>query len=330
MCGRTVCLSLLACMAFLSLGTGVGLLAGHNALLRAVLSSQLPLSSTDSKLWGVFLNPTNEGVTFQRKFTIFNVTNPNEVCGGAPPNLNPIGPYVFNQVHNKPTETINWPDKNTVDYDYTLDFTFDTASSIDAATGRQLFANDSIMYYNVAMFGAAYRIKGIDPNLYPPPPMNTTPVPSVCAGYINLINTECITDQTSGILQVHSVEEYLFGYTDPLWSILQSQIADNNIDFYVPSFARMQFSHVIPAPEPITADQGQRCPMWDNQSVCAGTGNAPSSIMTGADNLDNIGKMTQWAGQADGKLSWWGPGCQGFNGATDGTQFKPGLTKGLH
>jgi lysosome membrane protein 2 len=297
-----------------------------------MLKDQLPLSSSSSKLWNVFLDPSSEDVTIYRRFTMFNVTNPNDACNGVVPNLVPIGPYVYRQHRYKNASSVFWPSKNEITYDYFNDFTFDKAASIDEVTGRQLSDQDVLMLYNGAFYGAAYRISGMAPDITPNPPFNASTLNALSVGILDNFLTFCITapDDSdsgkikSGIFQKQTVNEYIWGYEDPMWVMLQGQIQQYYPAFYVPSIARFQFNHTVTVPEQISPMTGQRCPMWNDTDACNNTGNSGSAQKTGNDNLDDIGKVTRWAGQDS--LQWWGEGCRDFKGATDGTQFKPGIT----
>jgi hypothetical protein len=310
------------------------MLAGGQTFLRMGLASQLPITSSSSKLYDVFQDPSSQDVTYLRKFVMFNVTNTEDVCNGSIPNLVPVGPFVFRQHKYKPPASIKWPGSNQLQYEYFNDFTFEPTLSIDERTGRQLSDQDSFMLYNGAFFGAAYRLKQIDPNLRPSSPWNGSTVQMLSAGMMNDYVTQCTTigpnapnGPASGVFQHHTFAKYIWGYQDPLWLVLQHMINNPayNVTFYVPSISKFQFNHTQPAPEPISPETGQRCPMWDNQSVCVSSGNAMTSQNTGQDSLDSIGVLTQWAGHKT--LPWWDDGCQDFKGATDGTQFKPGLSK---
>ena len=333
MCSKKTFAILVAVIGVILLGVGITLLSAENALLQLVLKQVLPLTSSGSRLYDAFVDPDSQGVTFVRRFTMFNVTNSADICNGAAPNIVAVGPYTYHQRPKK--SNLSWSgDKNFLDYKYDVDFVFDPTLSIDERTGQQLSKDDQIMFYSVPFYSSAYRTATMDPNLLPPPEMNNpTPIQVQSANILNMFVTNCVTtDDTGnnpvGILQTFSVQQYLFGYTDPLLSTLQKTVVANNITYYDTTVSRMQFRHGLPAPSPISPDYGQQCPMNDNIfTQCNTTNTSATQIMTGNDDLSNIGKMTQWAGQKDGELMWWGEGCRSFNGGTDGTMYKPGLNK---
>eukprot|EP00759_Apiculatamorpha_spiralis_P046207 PhF_6_TR42735/c0_g1_i1/m.64586 len=111
-----------------------------------------------------------------------------------------------------------------------------------------------------------------------------------------LMNT-CITPKNQnpdspsiGIIQQQTAKEYLWGYKDPLWTFLTAEVADFNVTFYSPTMSRFQFNHTIPVPEPISSLTGQRCPMWDNVSVCNSTTNRFTIQKTGNGNIKCQGR----------------------------------------
>eukprot|EP00760_Papus_ankaliazontas_P030497 PhM_4_TR4865/c0_g1_i1/m.59919/K12384/SCARB2, LIMP2, CD36L2; lysosome membrane protein 2 len=328
--GKKCCAISLVVLSVLLLGGGIALIVATKPFVTTLMHNKLILTSKHSEVWDVFVDPASEDVTFQRKFWFFNLTNPEYVCNGTEvPNFVEVGPYVYNQHRYKKPDTISWSgDKSEISFEYAVDFTFNANLSVDETTGRRLSDQDNILTYNLAFFGAAYRIANMDPHLMTPfggwfKNMSTS--------MINLVLQDCVTPTGSspmtGVLQNGLVADRIWGYKDKFWQFLLSQTHSQKVDFATPTIARLQWNHSLPAPDShINVTAGQRCPMWDNLSQCDTTTNSKTTLKTGGNDYKQMGEVTAWAGRND--MPWWGEGCRDFGGATDGTQFKPGLTSG--
>eukprot|EP00760_Papus_ankaliazontas_P008018 PhM_4_TR13642/c0_g1_i1/m.96768/K12384/SCARB2, LIMP2, CD36L2; lysosome membrane protein 2 len=325
--GKKCCSITLFVLAVVFLGSGIALLTAIKPFVVKTMHNKLILTSEDSEIWDVFVDPASENVQFQRKFWFFNITNPEEVCNGAVPDLVEMGPYVYDQHKYKLKDSISWSNnKEEVSYKYADDFTFNAKDSVDSTTGRQLHENDVVLTYNLAFFGPAYRVANMDPTVMT---KYNTPFQTLSTQMLNsYVLRTCITEDSvfaTGVLQKGNVSARLWGMKEPLWVWLQGQAREQGVDFASPTIARLQWNHTLPAPDPVNITSGQRCPMWDNLSVCETTTNKLTTMKTGGGDYTKIGQVTSWAGHTD--LPWWGEGCQNFSDSTDGTQFTPGISK---
>ena len=164
------------------------------------LNNQLILS-LDSPAYSQWINPAPP---IYMQYWIYNVTNAKDVIKGAKPTLKEVGPFTYRLY--QPKTNVAFYANDTVAYKYNHTIVFQKDMSIHDPKAR-------IQQLNIPFLTVQELIKDL---------------PSFSAHIIDLL-ADVLGD--SSIFVEHSAEELLFGYKDPIFSLVHEILSSVNIDF---------------------------------------------------------------------------------------------------
>ncbi|KAK7481721.1 hypothetical protein BaRGS_00027094 [Batillaria attramentaria] len=253
------------CVVF---GVGVVLLAGGgimipvvNMLVKDKIKQTVIISNT-SELYDVWSEPP---LPIYMQFYMFNLSNPAEVKQGKKPFLVQRGPYTYREHRKKYDITFN--ENGTVTYRQKRTFFFEREMSVgDVETDLIVTANPPVLAVIEAMQHA-------------PPALRT------------LVSIALRTQQED-IFMTHTVNETLFGYTDPALKILQSQFPDWFYTDYVGYFINKN-----------DTDDGLY------------------TVFTGKNDISNLGQIDMYNGSR--YVSYWTTPWANMINGSDGTISPP-------
>ena len=172
----------------LVLTVGIVLVAIKDVAFDAVIDDNFVLTPNSQlyENWRILPTPIITSIYF------FNVTNPKEVLNGAKPKLVEVGPYVFQQMHEK--VKMVWNDHNhTVTYQQIRTWKFD-----EEKTDKKLTMSDNIVTLNAA----AATVNAIAKNL---------------PGFLKLLLVADLAAVHEKLFITKNVSQLLFdGYEDPI------------------------------------------------------------------------------------------------------------------
>ncbi|NXL17202.1 CD36 protein, partial [Setophaga kirtlandii] len=244
--------------AVLAIFGGVLIPLGDHLIGKAVKKEAVIVNGS-----AAFQNWLVPGSTVYREFWIFHVLNPSEVIEeGAQPKLEQRGPYTY-RVRYLPKENVTEGENGTITYMLPNIASFEP----DLSVGTE---NDTLTILNLAVVAV--------PSVYPSGLMQS------------LINT-WVKKSNAAILQNRTVNEILWGYTDP-------------------------FLDSIPFPG-VKSFVGVFYPY-------NGTTDGPYSVYTGTEDITKTAIIESYKNQRT--LSYWQGHCDMVNG-TDGASFPPFVKK---
>jgi len=322
---------------------GIALLASGGPIVRHFIRQQLPLDNPNKLVFKVWRDSSYDGISVKRRFFVYHVNNPEAVVNEhARPDMIRQGPYVFRETQYSPEDDIFYGPDGTVGYVYRDFLTFVPEESIDK-NGNVLSLDDLVTAPNMPFFALMHRLS------FFPGELSRSLACDVLSPRVNAVGP-------TGIFVQRSVKELLFGYYDPLFQEFAGLVKDLKIDYHVPTYFRFLWNGSLPAPSPVSHATGQRCPVWDDMSVCNQTSVNVSRVWSGGGwgveapvdpeateaevrasrhgitdlprGVDWVGSHAHWAGQD--RMWWWGApethggDCQDFAGGA-GMTYPPGM-----
>ncbi|XP_057879099.1 platelet glycoprotein 4 [Melospiza georgiana] len=244
--------------AVLAIFGGALIPLGDNLINKAIKKEAVIVNGTTA-----FQNWLVPGSTVYREFWIFHVVNPSEVIEeGAQPKLEQRGPYTY-RVRYLPKENVTEGENGTITYMLPNVASFEP----DLSVGTE---NDTLTVLNLAVVAV--------PSVY----TNT---------FMQSVINSWVKKSKAAILQNRTVNEILWGYTDP-------------------------FLDSIPFPG-VKSFVGVFYPY-------NGTTDGPYSVYTGTEDITKTAIIESYKNKRN--LSYWKGHCDMVNG-TDGASFPPFVQK---
>jgi hypothetical protein len=327
---------------------GVVLLGAGDAIIRAFILKQIPLDNPTKLVFKVWADTSYDGTSVKRKLYFYDVTNAHDVVDKhARPDLRRVGPYVYREHQWNPYEDIFYGPDGSVGFTYRDTLTFIPEESIDA-NGNQLSEADKVTTMNFPFFALIHRLTAFAGTSFIAPWVVAS---QVCPKIEAFLAASGAVGDT-GIFVRRNISDLLWGYADPMFLELSATFGALGYD--LPTRFHYFFNGSIPAPSPASAAQGQKCPVWDDQSVCNQSAVDLTRAWTGGDwgvmpprdptdtearydaemiqdtslpkDVSHIGSVASWAG--NDRMWWWGDpetyggDCQRFEGGT-GMTYPP-------
>lgn len=231
-------------------------------LIDTELSENLYLSP-DSFVFSQWKNPSPP---IYMQYWFFNVTNSEDVVNGEKPIVTEHGPFTFR--FYQPKTNIAFYPNDTVSYKFNHTLVFLPEKSVGSL-------NMSITQLNVPLLTIQSFLK-------------VSKIPHFLVNLlINLL-------QDSSVFVDHTVEEWLFGYEDPIFKLLHKFAPDFHID--IPS----------------------------KFGFFAGYNNSDDGlylVKTGKNNVNQANQISKWNG--NDMVSWWTTNQSNMINGTDGTFMSP-------
>ncbi|KAM6903038.1 lysosome membrane protein 2-like [Xenentodon cancila] len=262
---RSCAIYALVVMCVSLLVVGISLFAAHvfHTLMDNRLKKEIVLVE-GSRVFGSWKNPPPP--VFMEYF-FFNVTNVDEIVAGGKPEVNQIGPYTYREYRYKDNVTMVENDTMVSAYN-TKSFVFLRERSVGDP------AVDSITTVNIPAWAVMNKVKG------------SIWRSSLVSIFMNSAKSELFTTRT--------VDELLWGYTDPLLERLAPTTPDVEKDFGL---------------------------MYKKN----GSNDGEFVFHTGVENYLDYGRIKTWKGQS--RLTFWTSNESNVINGSDGSAFHPLLKK---
>ena len=197
---------ILYCNVIMLLVFGIAMFIGGVAiqfLMTHIVQTQaddmVPLKNDDSALYQPWVDHGGFGSPIYNYFYVWNLTNHEDVLKGGIPKVEKVGPYVYRMFDWR--ENVQWSGEN-------ISFTYHNYNVfLPERTPKSLSRNEPVVLPNFALQGVVVALNQ-----------------ALWAGQINKVELDLVYGRIRHRLKVHNeglfifktVNEALFGYTDPL------------------------------------------------------------------------------------------------------------------